>query len=60
MTYWLFGILGTLFGLIGAILAARAIDVGMFTFGLGLLAFAVVLVFWLIKDRFDEQERAQL
>jgi uncharacterized membrane protein len=60
MTYWLFGILGALFGLMGAILAARAIDAGMFTFGLGLLAFAVVLVFWLIKDRFDEQERAQL
>jgi hypothetical protein len=30
-----------------------------FGFGLGLVAFAMVLVFWLIKDHFDEQERAQ-
>jgi hypothetical protein len=57
MTYWFFGVLATLFGLIGAVLAARAIDVGMLTFGIGLIVFAVVFVFWLIKDNFDERER---
>jgi hypothetical protein len=60
MTDWIFGIVVSLFGLLGAVLAAGAMDDGMLTFGLGLVAFAVVLVFWLIKDRFDEQERAQL
>ena len=58
MTYWLLGAFGALFGLLGAVLAARAIDTGMLTFGLLLVAFAVVFVFWLIKDSFDEQERS--
>ncbi len=58
MTYWLFGALAVLFGLIGAVLAAGALDFGMLTFGLLLVAFAVVFVFWLIKDSFDEQERS--
>jgi hypothetical protein len=58
MTYWIFGVLAALFGLLGAVLAARALDAGMLTFGLGLIAFAVVCVFWLIKDHFDERERA--
>lgn len=57
MTYWFFGAFGGLLGLIGAVLAAGALDVGMLTFGLGLVAFAVVFVFWLIKDNFDERER---
>lgn len=57
MSYWLFGILAGIFGLIGAVLASGALDIGMLTFGLGLVAFAVVLVFWLIKDNFDERER---
>jgi hypothetical protein len=57
MTYWFFGAFAALFGLIGALLAARAIDVGMLTFGLGLIGFAVVFIFWLIKDTFDERER---
>ncbi len=58
MTYWLLGAFGALFGLLGAVLAARALDTGMLTFGLLLVAFAVVFVFWLIKDSFDEQERS--
>ncbi len=58
MTYWIFGLLAGLCGLLGAVLAAHALDVGMFTFGLGLIAFAVVYVFWLIKDHFDQRERA--
>lgn len=57
MTHWIFGIFAGLIGLIGAILAAGALDLGMLTFGLGLVAFAVVYVFWLIKDNFDERER---
>jgi hypothetical protein len=60
MTYWLFGILAVVFGLLGAVLASRAIDIGMYTFGLGLVGFAVLLVFWLTKDHFDEQERSRL
>jgi hypothetical protein len=60
MTYWLFGILAVVFGLLGAVLASRAIDIGMYTFGLGLVGFAVLLVFWLAKDHFDEQERSRL
>jgi hypothetical protein len=59
MTYWLFGIIATLFGLLGAVLASRAIDIGMSTFGLGLVGFAILLVFWLMKDHFDEQERSR-
>lgn len=59
MSGWFFGILTGLFGLLGALLASRAIDVGMFTFGFGLIAFAIVFVFWLIKDHFDIEERSR-
>ncbi|HXZ01194.1 MAG TPA: hypothetical protein VEI03_14430 [Stellaceae bacterium] len=58
MSYWIFGVVAALFGLLGAVLAAKALDLGMLTFGLGLLAFAVVFVFWMIKDYFDQRERA--
>ncbi len=57
MTYWIFGVVAALFGLLGAVLAANALDIGMLTFGLGLAAFAVVFIFWMIKDHFDERER---
>ena len=39
-------------------LASRAIDTGMFTFGLGLIVFGVFFVFWLIKDHFDHRDEA--
>ncbi len=58
MTHWLLGAFGVLFGLLGAILASRALDTGMLTFGLLLVGFAVIFVFWMIKDSFDERERS--
>ena len=59
MTAWLLGILAGFFALLGAILAAGAIDTGMFTFGMGLVGFGVLFVFWLIKDHFDAIEKSQ-
>jgi hypothetical protein len=59
MTAWLLGILAGFFALLGAVLAAGAIDTGMFTFGLGLAGFGVLFVFWLIKDHFDAAERSR-
>jgi hypothetical protein len=44
--------------LLAAVLAANALDVGMLTFGFGLIVFALVYIFWLIKDHFDQRERA--
>jgi hypothetical protein len=60
MTYWIFGIVAALFGLIGAVLAAGAWDDGMLTFGIGLVAFAVIYIFWLVKDHFDQTDRQPL
>ena len=56
MTHWIFGGLAALFALLGGILASRAIDAGMFTFGLGLIGFGVFFIFWLMKDNFDQAE----
>ena len=57
MMAWLLGILAGFFALLGAVLAAGAIDTGMFTFGIGLVAFGVLFIFWLIKDHFDAIEK---
>ena len=59
MMSWVFGIFALLAGLLGAVLASRALDIGMLTFGIGLVGFGVLLVFWLIKDHFDEEERSR-
>jgi hypothetical protein len=59
MTAWLLGILAGFFAVLGAVLAAGAVDTGMFTFGLGLVGFGVLFVFWLIKDHFDTAERSR-
>jgi len=56
---WFFGIFALVAGLLGAVLASRAIDIGMLTFGLGLVVFAAFLIFWLLKDHFDEEERSR-
>lgn len=53
------GVFVTLCGLIGAVLAANAMDIGMYSFGLGLIGFAVVVDFWLTKEYFDELERGE-
>ncbi len=58
MTSWILGAAAVLFALLGTVLASRAIDIGMSTFGFGLVGFGVFFVYWLIKDHFDEQERA--
>jgi hypothetical protein len=59
MTSWILGSLAAFFALLGAYLAARAIDIGIFTFGFLLIGFGIVYVFWLTKDYFDQQERAR-
>ncbi len=56
---WFFGIFALLAGLLGAFLASRALDLGMMTFGLGLVVFAVVLIYWLMKDYCDQEERSR-
>ena len=55
---WFFGIFAGIGGLLGAILASRAADTGMLTFGLGLIVFAIIFTFWLVKDHYDEEERS--
>ena len=52
----IFGVVSVICGLLGAFLASRAADLGMATFGLGLVGFAILYGFWLIKDTFDQQE----
>ncbi len=56
---WFFGLFAVLGAFLGAILASRAVDFGMLTFGIGLIVFAIVLIFWLIKDHFDQEERTR-
>ena len=59
MTSWILGIVAALIALLGIILASHALDIGMTTFGFGLVVFGVGFVFWLIKDHWDEAERAR-
>jgi hypothetical protein len=50
------GLLMTVFGLIGLILAAGATDDEMYVFGLCLAGFSVVFVIGLIRRHFDKQD----
>lgn len=59
MMSWIFGVGAGLGALLGAILASRAADLGMLTFGIGLIIFGAFMIFWLIKDHYDEEERAR-
>ncbi len=54
MTNWIVGIVCGIFALLGAFLAAGALDDGMFVFGLGLIVFGVWMIYFLIKKRYDE------
>lgn len=54
MSAYIIGALVLLLGVVGGYASSRAIDVGMFTYGIGLAVFAIVFVFWLIKDHFDK------
>ena len=46
----------SLAGLLGLFEASRALDTGIYIFGLVVFAFAVLLDFWLIKRHFDQRE----
>jgi hypothetical protein len=50
------GALVSVLGLFGLVLASRAIDTGMYHFGLALFGFAVLYVLWLVKTHFDRAE----
>jgi ABC-type uncharacterized transport system permease subunit len=60
MSSWIFGVLAVMLALLGALVASRAIDIGMSTFGFGLVVFGIGLTLWLVKDYFDEQRRRSL
>jgi uncharacterized membrane protein (DUF4010 family) len=53
---WLIGGILALAGLIGLFLAAGATDPGIYVFGLGLFAFAVLFVFSQIRRAFDVRD----
>ncbi len=57
MSAWIVGTIVVLVGLLGAVLAANAIDLGIYLFGFGLILFSVGFVFWLIKDNFDQEQK---
>ncbi len=56
-TLWIAGSAIGLLGLIGLYLASRAVDGGIYGFGLLLFLFAVLFDFWLMKRCFDERQR---
>jgi hypothetical protein len=53
---WVIGGIVALAGLIGLFLAADAVDPGMYIFGLGLFAFAVLFVFSQVRCAFDARD----
>jgi hypothetical protein len=50
------GVLVSLLGLLGLVLASGATDDEIYVFGLSLAGFAVVFVFGLIRKHFDRQD----
>ena len=52
------GLVGVL-GIFGLFLAANAEDHGVYVFGLGLAAFAIIYVFAQMKQSFDASDRAR-
>jgi len=56
MTAWIFGTFAAVVAVLGAILASHAIDIGMYTYGLGLIAFGIFFALFLMKDHFDQIE----
>jgi cytochrome c oxidase cbb3-type subunit 1 len=53
---WIVGGLVGFLGIVGLFLASASIDDGLYMFGLALAGFAVVVVFSLVKQRFDAGE----
>jgi hypothetical protein len=56
MSSVIIGAIMALVGILGAYLSSRAIDIGMATYGIGLVVFAIFFGFWLIKDHFDQAQ----
>ena len=54
------GLLVSVLGLVGLILASGANDEEMYVFGLSLAGFAVVFVFGLIRRHFDKADARRL
>lgn len=57
MSALIIGVLMTLLGLGGLVLAGGAIDTGMLHFGIALFGFAFFFDLWLIKLHFDRLDR---
>lgn len=55
---WIVGIMMSVFGVVGLILASGANDSEMAIFGFGLAIFAVVFVIGIVRRHYDEQDRA--
>jgi uncharacterized membrane protein (DUF4010 family) len=53
---WIIGGIVALAGLLGLFLAAHAVDDGVYIFGLGLFAFAVLFVFSQMRRAFDARD----
>ena len=50
------GAMMAMFGLLGLLMAARALDSEIYVFGLGLALFAAIFDFGLIRAHFDHKE----
>ena len=50
---WVMGVFVGVLGLVGLVLAAGAHDAPIYGFGLGVFAFAILFVFFLVKRAFD-------
>ena len=53
------GLLMAVFGIVGLVLAAGAMDDEMYVFGFSLFAFAVAFIFGLIRRHYDRAEAAR-
>jgi hypothetical protein len=56
---WIAGGLAGVVGIFGLFLAANAEDRGIYVFGLGLAAFAIIYVFAQMKQGFDASDRVR-
>jgi len=56
---WIVGVLVTIFGLVGLILASGARDAEMLIFGYGLAIFAIVFIGGTIKRHYDAADAAR-
>jgi hypothetical protein len=58
LSSWAIGAVVALLGVLGLVLASRAMDGAVALFGLALFGFAVLFDFGLIRRAYDERERA--